>query len=250
MAIRIRNAVAASATLAACLAAQEPAARSAAERLADVQRRFVADMQKFEEAYKAAKTDEEREKAAAVYPSPDAYAEDVLAIVRQFPKDEAALDAAIWFFDAVGARNGAVSDVLSCAFEHHLDSPKLAILCRSMIYGGPDDAVRFLRKAKDESPHHEVQGWARYALAKSLLRASSESEEAEKLLEDLSARFDDVKSYRGTLARAAKADLFEYRNLRVGKVAPEIEGKDADGAVFKLSDYRGKVIFLDFWGYW
>jgi cytochrome oxidase Cu insertion factor (SCO1/SenC/PrrC family) len=32
-----------------------------------------------------------------------------------------------------------------------------------------------------------------------------------------------------------------------GNRAPEIEGKDADGKHFKLSDYRGKVVLLDFW---
>lgn len=38
--------------------------------------------------------------------------------------------------------------------------------------------------------------------------------------------------------------------LEVGMVAPEIEGEDIDGQVFKLSDYRGKVVVLDFWGDW
>jgi hypothetical protein len=32
--------------------------------------------------------------------------------------------------------------------------------------------------------------------------------------------------------------------------AAEIEGEDQDGVVFKLSDYRGKVVLLDFWGNW
>lgn len=36
----------------------------------------------------------------------------------------------------------------------------------------------------------------------------------------------------------------------VGKVAPDIRGKDLDGKKFKLSDYRGKVVLLDFWGNW
>ena len=30
----------------------------------------------------------------------------------------------------------------------------------------------------------------------------------------------------------------------------EIEGVDLDGVPFRLSDYRGKVVFLDFWGDW
>lgn len=36
----------------------------------------------------------------------------------------------------------------------------------------------------------------------------------------------------------------------VGNLAPEINGKDMDGVAFKLSDYRGKVVMLDFWGDW
>lgn len=35
-----------------------------------------------------------------------------------------------------------------------------------------------------------------------------------------------------------------------GKLAPDIAGTDIDGVAFKLSDYRGKVIMLDFWGSW
>jgi phage FluMu protein Com len=36
----------------------------------------------------------------------------------------------------------------------------------------------------------------------------------------------------------------------VGQVAPEITAEDLDGVQFKLSDYRGKVVLLDFWGHW
>jgi hypothetical protein len=38
--------------------------------------------------------------------------------------------------------------------------------------------------------------------------------------------------------------------LAVGNLAPEIENEDLDGETFKLSDYRGKVVMLDFWGNW
>ena len=39
-------------------------------------------------------------------------------------------------------------------------------------------------------------------------------------------------------------------NLAVGKPAPEIEGVDVDGKPLKLSDYKGKVVVLVFWGSW
>ena len=38
--------------------------------------------------------------------------------------------------------------------------------------------------------------------------------------------------------------------LEIGCTAPDIEAGDLDGVVFKLSDYRGRVVVLDFWGDW
>jgi hypothetical protein len=33
-------------------------------------------------------------------------------------------------------------------------------------------------------------------------------------------------------------------------VAPDILGLDVDGNDMKLSDFRGKVTVIDFWGFW
>jgi peroxiredoxin len=41
--------------------------------------------------------------------------------------------------------------------------------------------------------------------------------------------------------------LFEFRRLLAGKEAPDIEGVDQDGKRFRLSDYKGQVVLLDFW---
>ena len=63
----------------------------------------------------------------------------------------------------------------------------------------------------------------------------------------------DSRVGTGTLGELAKSQLLKAKNaanLAVGKVAPEIEGADVDGQKFKLSDYRGKVVVLDFWGHW
>jgi thiol-disulfide isomerase/thioredoxin len=60
----------------------------------------------------------------------------------------------------------------------------------------------------------------------------------------------DPEPDTGTLAERARPGLDELRNLGVGRVAPEIEGRDVDGRPFKLSDYRGRVVVLTFSGTW
>jgi len=38
--------------------------------------------------------------------------------------------------------------------------------------------------------------------------------------------------------------------LEVGEIAPEISGVDVTGSAVQLSDHRGKIVLLDFWGDW
>jgi hypothetical protein len=52
------------------------------------------------------------------------------------------------------------------------------------------------------------------------------------------------------IANQLKDGAYLLEKLSIGKLAPEIEGEDLDGKKFKLSDYRGKVVVLDFWGNW
>lgn len=78
------------------------------------------------------------------------------------------------------------------------------------------------------------------------------SKEAEALYERAVKDFADVADPKGgKIADKAKVRLAVLRHpILVGKPAPEIEGEDIDGKKFKLSDYRGKVVLLDFWGNW
>ena len=75
---------------------------------------------------------------------------------------------------------------------------------------------------------------------------------AEDVLERVIADYGDVSYVNGqvatneTLAAVAERELAEIRNLSVGKTAPEIAGEDVDGKPMKLSEFRGKVVLLDF----
>lgn len=74
-------------------------------------------------------------------------------------------------------------------------------------------------------------------------RGPSEAKDLEKMLEAF------VKDNAGMFDKAENK-LFEIQHLSIGCEAPDITGIDLDGNEFKLSDYRGKVVFLDFWGDW
>ena len=50
--------------------------------------------------------------------------------------------------------------------------------------------------------------------------------------------------------RRAGGQVFKVERLQIGMVAPEIVGKDIDGNDMKLSDFKGKVTVIDFWGFW
>ena len=62
--------------------------------------------------------------------------------------------------------------------------------------------------------------------------------------------FADVQIDDEKLGDLAEAALFRIRYLSLGRVAAEIKGEDMFGKEFKLSDYRGKVVMLSFWGHW
>ncbi|MFA5575515.1 MAG: TlpA disulfide reductase family protein [Brumimicrobium sp.] len=49
---------------------------------------------------------------------------------------------------------------------------------------------------------------------------------------------------------AAKEQYRKNDPLAYGNIPPEIELPNPDGKIMKLSDYRGKVVLLDFWAAW
>jgi tetratricopeptide (TPR) repeat protein len=93
----------------------------------------------------------------------------------------------------------------------------------------------------------------------SLMNADADklAKEAEARFEEAAAKYGDVVLYKNpsamkdvTIADQVGGELFEIRNLAIGKTAPDIAADDLDGKSFKLSEYRGKVVVIDFWGNW
>jgi hypothetical protein len=129
-----------------------------------------------------------------------------------------------------------------------LKPSSVALLCQRLQY--TTDSERLLRALYTRGKGDDVRGVACLVLAQALRRSADENQrkESEKLFEEAVDKYADVKTaFDGTVGRKAKSELFDLRYLSVGKAAPEITGTDQDGKPFKLSDYKGKVVLLDFW---
>lgn len=262
-------------------AAQEDTPEDEVQALKD---EYDDAMQEYSTLRRGARSPEDLEAASEKYPSADDFAARFLAIAEKHPKGDAAADALVWVVERArsGEHGGKALDLL---LRDHIERESLASICGGMQRDSTVRAEGALRKLMQKSPHAAVQGMACFSLAKQLnqqveyaarVTESEESferyvgylgeEEAERLskldakatqkeVESLYARvsedFRDLP-YRGelTLGDMAERNLFELRNLAIGMVAPDIEGEDIDGVAFKLSDYRGKVVVIDFWGNW
>ncbi|MBI3408898.1 MAG: redoxin domain-containing protein [Planctomycetes bacterium] len=186
-----------------------------------------------------------------------------------------------WPAEIVG-KDLAAARALALLERDHIQSDKLGSVCQRVSFGFSKEYETFLRAVLAKSPHKSVRGLACLGLAHFLSnrlqrldlvreqpqfakefedlfgkeyleelkrqdRAKAEKE-AEGLFERAAEKYGDVQaSVSATVGVKAKAELFEMRHLSVGKEAPDIEGQDQDGKRFKLSDYRGKVVLLDFW---
>ena len=172
------------------------------------------------------------------------YAPRFRDLAVQYAGSDTAIDAWLMVLSLRGDRNEALNTLM----RDHIKSNKMAGVVRYLTYG-PGSEER-LAKLIDETPHRDVKGFALLIHGESLLRKGDVR--AERVLSVVAEKFADVSIYGGRMTAGQKAtgDLFEARNLATGKTAPDIEGEDIDGVAFKLSDYRGKVVLLDFWGDW
>jgi hypothetical protein len=186
-----------------------------------------------------------------------------------------------WPVELVG-RDEARPTAFALLERDHLRSDRLGPLCERISYGLCAEYETFLRAVLEKNPHKEVRARACPALAHYLNNRALRLElvrdqpalarefadlygkeyldalrrqdrtgavaEAEALLERALRDYGDAKLPGGeTIAEKVGSELFGIRHLSVGKLAPEIEGADQDGKPFRLSDYRGKVVLLDFW---
>jgi peroxiredoxin len=219
--------------------------------LAALEAAYAAEREQFQERISRATTEADRLQILRDMQSRQAdFNQRFLRVAQQSPDSPQSLAALTWILKNDFVKSPDSRAALKLVAQHHLDDADLSEICERLVKWAPSpEAEAFLRSAADSSSRR-TQAAARVAWARSLAVDPNRKSEVESLLEELAAEYSDVPSARGSVADAAKGELFELRHLNVGQRAPEISGMDLQGEPLSLSDYRGRVVLLYFWGSW
>jgi len=233
--------------------------REASKRLQALEQRFAEERKSWLEFRKQAKSDEERAELVEAFPR-DELVEGLTAVAKEAPGSE--LAARAWL-DVL--RVGALLDerelytsALDRLVSDHVTSTTIASVVLELVYGAPSwsaqPAAGALRTILAKNPDKGVQAGVLGEL--SLLVGLDESfgdagrAEAEALLRRIETEYGGAGEFIGMAgSEFAAGARHEIAHLRVGETAPDFEVTDQDGVRFKLSDYRGRVVLLDFWGF-
>ncbi|MFY9344247.1 MAG: hypothetical protein WAT39_17275 [Planctomycetota bacterium] len=211
--------------------------------------KVVQATEEFKAAAAAKDQAKQRELMAAVKrPDAKAYGERALKLADQFGNDGVR-------FLAYAAANFADKDTAAGIAERigtkYIKSKAVVALLESplRVLGaiGPDAAGKLLDQIVAENPDDQAKAWAMYWQSTQLSRGKPTDEQKAKAAELTAAA---TKLATGDLADRLAAPAFQQERLQIGMAAPDIVGEDIDGVPFKLSDYQGKVVVLDFWGFW
>lgn len=258
---------------------QQAEPQTPAEQYAALEGEYRKAVNEFMAKYRALTDNAERAKMAQEYPKiANDFADKFLELQKAHPDDPAGERAMMWIFRYAGsteAAGTAAAAVLKSVAEDP-KSPtalnKLSMIASTRIpqakeakdmlveYFVNDDQLSricfsldndSLRKVIEKTENRSVKGHAMTALGRALLgRPVRPNKEGEELLAKVVEEYGDIDSFRGKLSGLAEGPLFELRHLQIGMVAPNIEGADVDDEPFQLTDYRGKVTVIDFWGDW
>ncbi len=267
--------------LAGSAVAQHPATVTKQESVSTVVKEFQAARQAL---FQKLRAEEDEEKQRRIYeaedPTPRFVQRMWKAIGSRAASDEG-FEGLAWIVE--NGKPAASTRALAAIAEHHLRRGDLSTVLQTAAALPTSGSFDFLKKVLEKSLSRKTKGLACYSLGslhrmaidfKNYLEDEQTRKQARTMLGEATVQeimaidraryeqhaiaylertrkeFADITFQHGTLGEAAKKEIFELQNLSPGKVAPEIEGEDIDGVTFKLSDYRGKVVFLDFWGDW
>jgi len=168
-------------------------------------------------------------------------------------KEKEAADLLVWAATS-GPAVGPAEKAVDRLFEKYPKNPMIDRVCSMLAEASGERLKKLLEKDVDPS----VKAAAALALGNSLAeqsdRVSGKPKDSDHFAAEAEKYFTMVVDQFGkddaARKKTAEKMIRVLHTLRVGKEAPEIKGVDLDEKEFKLADYRGKVVLLDFWGNW
>jgi DNA-binding ferritin-like protein (Dps family) len=176
------------------------------------------------------------------------------ALAEEFAGTEGAIAPLIWIVsDASWIDTDATKSAIETLFEVHIESEELETLSGSLRQFenilGVERNKQLLSRIEELSPSKKLCGWATYTrVIGDFEDAELDSEAYASLKQTLLAAAEASGDKRLKSSVAKKTRVREH--FALGMTAPDITGVDLDGVAFNLSDYTGKVLFVDFWGDW
>ncbi len=209
-------------------------------------------------------TPEQKAKAMAQRPDATPYAKDMWKQIGNSLDQDWTLEPAAWFLritpglhftndDGVILPTFARQDatIRKAVETFHVKSPKLTPMCMALATGQNPRSLSVLEKILKTNPDKKVQGVAALAAAIVLKTLGDDPEIMRKRLSHLRTAIiqsSKVEIEGSTVADIAENELYIINNLTKGRPAPDLHGIDSSGRAIKLSNYKGKVILLLFWG--
>lgn len=176
-------------------------------------------------------------------------ADKLFALSKKNPEDPGSVDALVMVVFAAQGSDKA-TEALQTLKRDYINSPRITGLC--FYLERAPDGKKVLKQIVDSNPNPDAKAAALLALGR--MSKDSDPAQAEKYFQEVATKYPDAHydffGRKMNFGEDAKNELFGLQHLGIGKVAPEITGEDVDGKKFSLSDYRGKVVVLDFWGDW
>jgi thiol-disulfide isomerase/thioredoxin len=240
---------------------KKPETGSRAEQFKSIEKESQETANELLKTYRQAKDKDEKAKALKDFQdSRKKFAPRMLELAKAKPEDDVACDAAIWLVRFI-RNEGEGKEAIEIIRKHHLTNPKMASAAGSIRFALGDDAAPLLQRIFDLNPDKKAKAFALHALANLATGAAVDyltsekeipikAELAERLWGQLQREYGDIELGNTSFGEMAKDELYMIKNLFPGCKSPEILGEDTTGKPMKLSDYKGKVVMLDFWGTW
>ena len=260
-----------------------------AAKFAEMKKDMNRLLEKFQQAYAAAETEKDKEAVAArmlegLNRDSAALAGRALALAKPRAADPFAVEVFTWIVEHAPGSDAA-NEAAELLLKHHLKNARTQSMVAHFVHAPLPWTEKLLRALAAADLPRDQKALALFQLAQSLqakaevpallgfldpamkqmvetqfgkayldtlrkLDTAKIEDEAVALYKEVGAKYGDVVYGTQKLGDTAAAAVFEIRNLSIGKTAPEITGKDIDGRPMRLSDFRGKVVVLDFWGNW